>query len=307
MPVFLERSIPFAKMLYNRSIMDQSPVGPRKPLWKRILNRIVIYAVVIYLGFCLIALVFQKNITYHPEPSAPEEQVFLDSYPWLERVRFSSSDGIELHAVWVPPPEGRPVLIFSHGNAGNLLGRMALVQKFRDQELGIFLYDYRGYGQSQGSPSEEGLYLDSEAAWEWVSARGGIDPERIVSYGRSLGAAVALHLALSREVAGVILEVPFTSIRDMAKEVLPFFPAGPFLRESYDNLLGVRSLSRPLLIIGGDNDRVVPPWMGEALFEAASEPKQRLIIRGAGHDDIPWVGGEPYAQRINEFVDSLSH
>lgn len=278
----------------------------QQPQWKRILVRIALYPLVIYLGFGIVALLFQKKIIYHPYPAGPHEQSVLASYTWLEEVRLKASDQVELHAVWVPPSEDRPVLIFSHGNAGNLFGRLPLVQKFRDQGLGVFLYDYRGYGQSQGSPGEEGLYLDSEAAWEWVTGKKGIAPNRIISYGRSLGAAVALRLALSRDVAGVILEVPFTSAKDMAKEVLPFFPSGPFITESFDNLQGVRSLSRPLLVIGGDQDRVVPPWMAKAVFEAASSPKQLLIIPGAGHDDAPWIGGQVYLERIDGFADTLS-
>jgi len=267
--------------------------------------KILLYGLLIYLGLGGVALVFQKSLTYHPQPARPDDEVFFESYSWLHKVQFHAADGIELQAVWTPPGEGQPVLLFSHGNAGNLWDRIPLVERLHQQGLGVFLYDYRGFGNSQGSPGEEGLFQDSEAAWEWVTAKGGIQPERIISYGRSLGAAVALHLALTQPVGGVILEVPFTSVRDMARLVLPFFPAGPFLRESYDNLLGVHSLSRPLLIMVAEHARVVAPWMGEALFEAANEPKRLLKVPGAGHDDIPWTG-RLYEEAIHDFLASLS-
>ena len=269
------------------------------------MGKILLGGVLIYLGLGVLALLSQKSLTYHPRPARPEDGASLESFPWLNPVQFYASDGIELHAVWVPPDEGKAVLLFSHGNAGNLFGRIPLVEKLHRQGLGVFLYDYRGYGKSRGSPGEEGLYRDSEAAWEWVTAEGGIQSERLVSYGRSLGAAVALHLALSRPVGGVILEVPFTSMRDMARQVLPFFPAGPFLRESYDNLQGVDSLSRPLLILVAERDQVVAPWMGKALFEAAHEPKRLLTVPAAGHDDIPWTE-KHYEETINEFLATLN-
>ena len=270
----------------------------------KLVGKILLCGLLIYLGLGGLALLSQKSLTYHPQPARPEDEVFLESYPWLHKVQFHAADGIELHAVWTPPAEGQAVLLFSHGNAGNLLARIPLVERLHQQGLGVFLYDYRGFGRSQGSPDEKGLYQDSEAAWEWITAGGGIQPERIISYGRSLGAAVALHLALSRPVGGVILEVPFTSVRDMARMVLPFFPLGPFLRESYDNLLGVQSLERPLLIMVAEDDRVVAPWMGKALFEAANEPKQLLTVPEAGHEDIPWTG-RLYEEAINAFLATL--
>ena len=270
----------------------------------QLLVKILLLGLLIYLGLGGLALLSQKSLTYHPQPAAPEDEAFLESLPWLRTLHFPASDGTELHGVWVPPDEGQAVLLFNHGNAGNLFGRIRLVEKLHKQGLGVFLYDYRGYGRSQGSPGEEGLYRDSEAAWEWVTAEGGIQSERIISYGRSLGAAVALHLALSRPVGGVILEVPFTSIRDMARKVLPFFPSGPFLRESYDNLREIRSLSQPLLILVAEDDRVVAFGMGKALFEAANKPKRLLTVPEAGHDDIPWTE-KFYEETINEFLATL--
>ena len=273
--------------------------------WKGILTKAVVWGVVGYLGFGLAALLFQKKLIYHPRPSRPSEEVLLDSYPWLQEVRFSSSDGNRLHGVWMPPPsEHAAVLIFSHGNAGNLFHRLALLDKFREAGLGVFLYDYRGYGLSEGSPGESGLYRDSEAAWDWVTQKE-ISPSRLISYGRSLGAAVALQLALSREVGAVVLDVPFTSIEDMAGHILPFFPSGPFLIESYDNLGKVGSLDHPLLVVIAENDQVVPPWMGKVLFEAAPQPKRLLIVSDAGHSDTSWVGDE-YVRYIKELAASMN-
>ena len=276
----------------------------QRPGWMQLVSKILLCGLLIYLGLGGFALLSQNSLTYQPRLARPQDEAFLESYPWLRRVQFSASDGTQLQAVWASPTEGKAVLLFSHGNAGNLLGRIPLVEKLHSQGLGVFLYDYRGFGRSQGSPGEEGLYQDAEAAWKWISEEAEVDPERIVSYGRSLGAAVALHLALSRPVAGVILEVPFTSIRDMARKVLPFFPIGPFLRESYDNLKGIASLSRPVLIMVAERDQVVAPWMGKALFDAAHQPKRLLTVAEAGHDDIPWTG-TLFQETINEFLNTL--
>lgn len=257
------------------------------------------------MGLGGLVLLFQKSFIYHPRPIRIQDEDSLEAYPWLHRIQFYTSDGTALHAVWSPPVEGNSTLLFSHGNAGNILSRIPLVNKLHKQGLGVFLYDYRGYGRSEGSPNETGLYQDSEAAWKWISNEGGVQPKQIISYGRSLGAAVALNLALSHDVGGVILEVPFTSIRAMSRKIFPFFPLGPFLRESYDSLKNIGSLSRPLLVMVAEHDRVVSPWMGQVLFEAANEPKRLLTVPGAGHDDIPWIDGF-YEEIIREFLDTLS-
>ena len=166
----------------------------------------------------------------------------------------------------------------------------------------ILLLDYRGYGKSQGSPSEKGLYADAEAAYEHLIGRG-YAPERIVLYGESLGTAAAVDLASRRPCAGVILEAPFTSGRDLASRLLPVL--GPLVMWSFDSKSKIRGVRSPLMVLHGTRDEVIPFEMGEGLYRAANEPKQFWAVSGAGHNDIVEVAGPQYYQRLRAFYQSL--
>jgi fermentation-respiration switch protein FrsA (DUF1100 family) len=171
--------------------------------------------------------------------------------------------------------------------------------------LDVLLFDYRGYGRSSGRASEEGTYRDARAARAALLARPEVDAGRVVYLGESLGAAVALALALEHPPAGLVLMSAFTSIRDMARRHYPIVPP-PVVPDGYPSLRRVRDLRAPLLVLHGDRDAVVPPLHGEALYDAAPEPKRLHVFAGAGHNDLVARAGDEWAAAIAEFSSTLA-
>lgn len=198
-------------------------------------------------------------------------------------VTFAAADGVELHG-WLIAGPTPTTLLYSHGNGGNIGDRVRIAKLLVDQlGVGVFMYDYRGYGRSQGAPSEAGLISDAVGA-RAALLREGVGAEHLVYFGRSLGSAVTVDLALAHPPRGVVLEAPFTSVRAMANGVLP--GAGYLFRTRWDSLAKIGGLRAPLLVIHGENDEVVPFAQGRALFEAAPEPKTFVILRGSRHYDL---------------------
>ena len=223
----------------------------------------------------------------------------------FEDLRFSAADATRLHG-WLVPGSGETALLWFHGNAGNVGDRVALLKELHEQlGLSIFILEYRGYGASQGTPSEKGLYLDAEAALQSLIARLGSGARRIVLFGQSLGAAVAVELARRGPPSGLILESAFTSVSAMARHHYPWLPVGPLLRTRFDSLAKIAQVKAPLLVIHGDRDEIAPLRMGEALFAGAAEPKRLRVFRGAGHNDLPIVAGGEYFAALREFLAEL--
>ncbi len=226
-----------------------------------------------------------------------------------EDVRFPAGDGTMLHGWLIPAPGAKLTLLWCHGNAGNISHRVDNTRYLhRLLKINVFLFDYRGYGASAGSLndlSEEGTYHDAEGALAFLRARPELASTRLVYFGRSLGAAIAVELAKRHPPAALILETPFTSIRDMARVVLPFFPVGGLLGTRYDSLSKIGAIRVPLLVLHGDQDDVIPFEQGRRLFEAANPPKTFYTIRGARHNDTYIVGGDNYFRAWAEFIRPL--
>jgi fermentation-respiration switch protein FrsA (DUF1100 family) len=204
-------------------------------------------------------------------------------------VRFAAEDGVGLHG-WLIPGREPTTLLYSHGNAGNIGDRVSIARLLAEQlGVGLFLYDYRGYGRSEGTPSEAGLVRDAVAA-RAAALREGVAPEHLVYFGRSLGAAVTLELALAHPPRGVVLESPFASVRAMGNRVLP--GVGYLFRTRWDSLDRIGRLRAPLLVIHGDADEVVPYEHGRAIFEAAPPPKTLFTVPGGRHYDMQARWGE---------------
>jgi fermentation-respiration switch protein FrsA (DUF1100 family) len=225
-----------------------------------------------------------------------------------EDVWFQSTDGVRLHGWYVPVDSPGPLVVYFHGNAANISYRVANLQYLNRLGLPVFIFDYRGFGASKGRPlREQDLYRDARGALDRLAQRGW-HPDGMVYFGRSLGAAVALQMALEKPPAGLVLECPFTSLRDMAREKTPvtFALVGWWtIGRRFDSLARISRLQRPLLIIHGDRDRVVPWTMGKKLFENAPEPKTFLSVPGAGHSDSYLVGGESYQLAWRNFLEQV--
>jgi len=195
----------------------------------------------------------------------------------------TTEDGVRLHAWWAPATPDAPVLLWSHGNGGNIANRADVLVALRARGVSLLAYDYRGYGKSTGRPSEAGVRLDVRAVYESERARG-TPAARIVCFGESLGSAVTIQLAVERPCAGVVVVSPFTTLAEVARR--HYGPLGGLAGDRFDALGAVRRLTVPLLVAHGDRDEIVPFDLGERLFAAAPEPKQFLRVAGAHHNDV---------------------
>jgi len=263
---------------------------------------------VVFITWCGITLYMyfsQSRMLYYPElPSRA-----LDATPAavglpFENIRLTTGDGIQLHAWYVPAVAARGTLLFSHGNAGNIGHRINSIRQFHSLGLNVLIYDYRGFGESEGKPSEAGTYLDAKAAWDYLLEERMIPPQEIVIFGRSLGSAIAAELASQNPSAGVILESAFTSVPDMAASLYPWLPVRLLSRFQYNNLEKVARITSPLLLVHSRGDEIVPYDHGERLFAQANEPKQFLELSG-GHNDGNHVSHDIYMETLQRFLDDI--
>jgi fermentation-respiration switch protein FrsA (DUF1100 family) len=199
------------------------------------------------------------------------------------------------------PTQLQPTLLFLHGNAGNISHRLDSIRQFHELGLAVFILDYRGYGESEGSPTETGTYDDATAAWHYLIAQRGIAPRDIVLLGRSLGANIAAELATRTRPGALIMESAFTSVPDMAATIYPWLPVRLLSRYRYDAYKQLAHISCPLLIVHSRDDEIIPFTHGQRLFECAREPKQFLELRG-GHNDGFLVTGRDYLEGIGHFL-----
>jgi len=277
------------------------PAAASRPWLPRLARLLVTLVLAIVLAGAGI-LLFEDRFLYFPT-RAPVAGWRPGAWG-AEECTFRTEDGLSLHALWHPGKgagKRPPVVLFCHGNAGNLTHRAENVALLAERGLDVLVFDYRGYGRSEGRPSEQGLYRDAEAAWRYLVVERGIEPGRIVIFGRSLGAAVALRTALERPAAGLIMEGAFESVPAMARHKLPFLPLWFLARNKFDNIRRVAALRVPLLMLHGEKDEMIPLRQARAVYEAAPEPKAFHMIQGASHNDTYVVGGEGYFTIFADF------
>ena len=226
----------------------------------------------------------------------------------FEEVYFPAADGTQLHG-WFVPGRGDDTLVWFHGNAGNISNRVYnIMLLYQHVGANLFIFDYRGYGRSDGKPSEKGMYSDGEGVLEYLRSRDDIDHDRLVLFGRSLGGCIVAELAMGHRVKAVIIESSFTSVDAMARYNRPaiafFVPSRLLVKSRFDSIKKMPRIHSPVMIVHGDKDVTVPIQMGRELFDAANEPKRFYEIRGATHDDTHIVGGEAYFKALREFIDN---
>ncbi len=278
---------------------------PRTPMSLPSALVFLLLVVAAYGALVLLVSCSQSRMIYFPdmpsrELTATPRQIGLA----YESVEFTTADGVKLHGWFVPAAEPRGTLLFFHGNAGNISHRLDSLRIFHDLGLGTLILDYRGYGQSEGTPSEEGTYLDAEAALGYLQEQRGVAAEGVIVFGRSLGAAIAAHLASRHQVRALILESAFTSVPEMAATLYPFLPTRWLVRFSYATKDYVGERSCPLLVIHSRDDEIVPFEQGQALFAAANPPKRFLELRG-GHNDGFLASRRAYVKALDEFIRTL--
>ena len=244
----------------------------------------------------------QPRLIYYPDMPGrdigPAPDVIGLEY---EDVRLTTTDGERLHGWFVPHPSARATLLFAHGNAGNISHRLDSIRLFHDLGLAVLIFDYRGYGLSSGTTTEQGTYRDADAAWHYLVDERGSSPAAIVLCGRSLGAAVIADLAARTHPGAVILESAFISVPDMAARLYPWLPVRWLASYRYDNAEMVRKFTAPVMVIHSRNDEIIPFGQGEQLFAAANEPKQFLEL-GGGHNDGLHVSRTVYGPAVEAFI-----
>jgi fermentation-respiration switch protein FrsA (DUF1100 family) len=241
----------------------------------------------------------ENALLYHPTRDTDPRPVPPGST--VQDLKLRTADGTLIHARWCPCAGAQGALLFCHGNAGNLFHRARTIADLK-QALGesVLIFDYPGYGRSEGEPSEAGCYLAANAAYDWLIGQR-IAPEQIVIFGESLGGGVAVELAHDRPHRALILLSTFTSIPDMAATLFPWLPVRWLVETRFDNLARIGECSRPVFIAHGTCDRTIPFVQGERLFAAAHEPKQFFRMEGHDHNDPP--GPAVYAA-LREFLES---
>jgi len=244
--------------------------------------------------------------------------IFFPNYPgrldgdWhprglnVEDVWLTASDGVKLHAWWIPDNKARFTFLAFHGNASNVANRAPTYEFLHGTHVNVFALEYRGYGRSEGKPSEVGVYRDAEAAYEYLVNSKGIDRKAIISYGQSLGTAVATHLATHRQVAGVVLEAPFPSASRVAHKVFWFLPGVSLLaRGQFDTQTWLKEIRAPILIVHCNQDPVIPFQFGQEVYAAALPPKNFLQINGYCHEESSLIAPTQYRTALQQFLINL--
>jgi fermentation-respiration switch protein FrsA (DUF1100 family) len=282
--------------------------------------RVARIALLLYAGALLYAVTFESKFIYFPakypegdwrerEPRAEEGRTVAR----CEDVWLAAEDGVRLHAWFCAPHAARggalaPVetdraLLYLHGNAGNISHRRDIIDSLAALPAHVLALDYRGYGRSHGEPTEQGLYRDALAAWEYLTKARGFAETRVAVFGESLGGAVAVDLASRVRPCALVLQSTFTSVADMAAEVMPFIPRF-LLRTKMDSAAKIARARSPVLVIHSPADEVVPYKFGRRLYDAAPEPKQFYEIKDAPHNSTHEVGGAAYYEAVGKFVES---
>ncbi len=270
--------------------------------WSSTIWHILVYAAIAYVTFASVIFLLQSRLIYYPNMPSRAVTATPDQAGLIyERVEFGAEDGVRLDGWFLPAEMPRGVLLFFHGNAGNISHRLESLRIFRDLGLSTFIFDYRGYGRSEGKVSEQGTYRDAEAAWRYLTVERGIPEQSIVYFGRSLGASIAAHLAMTHVPKALILESAFTSAPDVAARTYPFLPVRWLARFQYNAREYLESVTAPVLIVHSPQDEIIRFEHGRALFASANEPKRFLEIRG-GHNEGFLVSRKPYVDAIDAFL-----
>ncbi|MDH3997278.1 MAG: alpha/beta hydrolase [Desulfuromonadales bacterium] len=276
------------------------------PLYRQLRFRLVLYLLAALIFAMPARAALEQSFIYFP--SAEHEYTPRDAGLEYEEISFSAADGVRLSGWLLPTERQAPVVLFCMGNAGNISHRLQTLKLLHSLGVNSFIFNYRGYGTSEGKPSEAGTAQDVAAALDFLSKRGW-PAQRTVIFGRSLGAAVALQGALQAQhqsgpPAGLIMETPFSSITAMGKHHYPVLVRllGWIIGSEYDNLGNIDQLQAPLLMIIASEDRITPPQMGRQIFDRATVEKQLLSVSGADHNEALAFGGVSYRKAIGEAV-----
>lgn len=267
------------------------------------MNVMIKALLLLIVGYCLLVITvyaIQDHLLYMPvrQISSTPADIGLS----FEDITMITKDGQTIHGWWVPAQEEKGTLLFCHGNAGNVSHRLDSIKIFHSLGLNVLIFDYRGYGKSSGRATEEGMYLDAEAAWDHIVREKRKHPDNIVVFGRSLGGAVAAETALRRDAGCLIVESAFTSVPDMATRIYPWLPVRLISKYGYATVEKVSQVRYPKLVVFSAEDEVVPPNHGERIYKNALPPKDVLVLRG-DHNSAFLVSGRQYTDGLRGFLE----
>jgi abhydrolase domain-containing protein 17 len=258
---------------------------------KRLLSSLITIPIALYIGFGIYAYFFSDSVIFQPQPSSFRDD---DSI-----IKIATPNGEKISAKFFKNVNAEFTILYSHGNAENISELSPFFEDLSNAGFNVMAYAYRGYGTSDGKPSEQNAYEDAETAYNYLVNEQKVSPEKIIIFGHSLGGAVAIDLASKKICGGLIAESTFVT----AFRVLTQISIYPF--DKFQSISKIKNVNCPVLIIHGKRDRVIPFWHGEKLFEAANEPKSNLWIDEANHNDISSVGGKNYFTTIKNFSGKL--
>jgi fermentation-respiration switch protein FrsA (DUF1100 family) len=247
--------------------------------------------------------ILERRLIYFPLRDLAGDPSRL-GLPYLD-IHAVAQDGISLHGWFIPQPGARHTLLIFHGNAGNISHRLPWLQMLHELGAHVMIMDYRGYGRSQGQPFEKGLYLDARAAHDWWVRERAADKSKLILVGESLGGAVCIDLAATVPVDGMIIQSTFTNAWDMAKTMFPIGLLQPLAGVRFDSAAKIGKIRCPKLFIHGNRDEVVPFRLGRKLYEVAPSPKEFFEVPGAGHNDLLWIAGPAYTERLHTFLSGI--
>ena len=268
--------------------------------FKKNLLQLILIIFFVYTLILVILYLYQRNLLYHPnENNYSDDNISVD----IKKVRITTSDNVELVG-WYHEKNLKDykTLIFFHGNAGSLDNRIYKINHFQNMNINFLIIAWRGFSGNSGKPSEQALYEDGKSAIKWLIKKG-VKEKDLILYGESLGTGVAVDLAQNKSYAGIILETPFTSMVDAAKNVYPYIPVGLLLKDKYENDKKIKKINIPVLVMHGEEDQIVPFKMGKKIFEMANKPKYSYFTK---YDDHMMEFDEKLVFALNSFIESLN-
>ena len=279
---------------------------PKKTIATRVLD-LLLTILVGYLLVLVLIRIFEARLIFFPDyPDRLEGDWRPRGLP-VEDVWLTAADGVKLHAWWIPSTKAKFTFLAFHGNASNIANSAQIYEFLRDAPANVLAVEYRGYGRSEGRPSEAGIYRDAEAGYEYLTKAKGTDPRTIVSFGQSLGTAVATHLAVQRPVAGLVLEAPFPSASRVAREVYWFLPGVSLaVYGQFNTAQWIKDVRAPVLIVHCKQDPVIPFVFGQQVYEAAPEPKTFVAIENPCHEEASLMSPKKYGEALKQFLDRVN-
>jgi hypothetical protein len=266
----------------------------------------LISLVIGYVLVLVILRIFESHLIFFPDyPNRLAGDWHPHGLP-VEDVWLTSSDGTKLHAWWIPNQNAKFTFLAFHGNAANVANRASVYEFLSDTPANILALEYRGYGRSDGKPSETGFYRDADAAYAYLVTSRGLDPNTIISFGQSLGTAVAANLAARHKMGGVLLEAPFLSASRAARKIFWFLPGTSLLVYSqFDTQARLKKINAPILIVHCTQDPVIPFHFGQEVYDAARPPKTFLSINGYCHEEASVIAPAEYHAALIKFLSSI--